>query len=116
MLELLLFVVYQLVTLFGKRFQKLFSRWGDMPATKKLRGARSAAWFAGGAWLGNQLWKFVQAWWERQDGVITQPDPSGGTDFRYRLDYTWTDLGRDLRRIAARLMSSLGGTKPPSKA
>ncbi|MDP9379600.1 MAG: hypothetical protein M3Q29_05510 [Chloroflexota bacterium] len=50
------------------------------------------------------VWRVIRAWWERH-GLLVHPDPSGGTDARYILDYTWADLGRDLRRIGARLMS-----------
>ncbi len=51
------------------------------------------------------VWKVIRAWAERQHGLLVHRDPSGGTDARYILDYTWADLVRDLRRIGSRLMS-----------
>ncbi len=54
--------------------------------------------------LVGSVWKVIRAWWERH-GLLVHPDPSGGMDARYILDYTWADLVRDLRRIGSCLAS-----------
>ena len=97
-------IVYALVTGLRKPFQKLVGRWADRPAARKVRGTRAAAWFVVAALPVMLAWKVIRCFGEH-DHIVQHPD---GTIGPIRV-YTWTLLGRDLRRIASRLMSSPRG-------